>query len=316
MGLIAYGITMSVLANKHAAPAAKPAAAVTMPSNAKNVPVANQFKFGIFTNNPTLSADEQKLGHTLNIMAWFSHWNESLQSNKLTYACSNGYVPEITWESWNGASSNGIVDNPFPLSNIAQGTYDNYIKQQLQVIKDTCKNQTVIIRFDHEMDTPVGTVSYYPWQGDPTAYIAAWQHVVSISRSIDPNIKWLWSPNRGTSIAAQYYPGSQWVDYVGLTLNRGTLEEQIPSFATFYQENQAVLQSFNKPIIISETTDQEGLGMTSKAQWVNGMFNFIEQNPKILAVVWFDGSPAYSYDSSPATLAAFQQGLNSIEGKD
>lgn len=279
---------------------AKPAAI----SNAPNVPTPGSLKFGIFTDTPNVQPDEQRLGAKLNILAWFAHWQDNLANNKLAYACQQGYVPIITWESWNGQQK---LQKAYPLAAIAKGTYDKQIKQRLQAVASTCKGQTVIIRFDHEMDTPKGVVGWYPWQGDPVAYIDAWRHLVTISRSIDPNIKWLWSPNRGTPTAKLYYPGKQYVDYVGLTLNKGTLEPQEQSFAQFYSENQSVIESFGKPVLIGETTYDERTG--DKAAWVTGMFAYAKQNKHIVGLVWFNGSADYSYDSSAATVAAFKKGL-------
>lgn len=275
-----------------------------------NVPgLAKPLKFGMYTNDPNPANDNAKLGYQMDIMAWFTHWNGNLKNNKLVTACQQGYVPEITWESWNGSQGAGN----YPLAAIAAGKYDGFITAQLRQVQQTCRKQTVIIRFDHEMDLPPGEAGWYPWQGDPSEYIAAWRHVVTLGRRVNPNIKWLWSPNRGTALAADYYPGSEYVDYVGLTLNHENLPEEIQykTFAAFYGANQRVIESFNKPIIISETTSDEALG--NKPAWVRGMFSFAEQNPKITALVWFNGKPGYSYNSSLATLAAFRSSLRTLK---
>lgn len=281
----------------------------TKVTNANNVPQAGQkLKFGIYTDSNSIQANVKELGTKPAIIAWFKQWNSDLGSGKLSYVCSQGYVPMITWESWGGAGVTGN-NSTFTLDDIASGKYDALIKQNIQHVKDVCGSQTVIIRFDHEMDTPPGVPGWYPWQDDPQAYIAAWQHIVGLARPIDPSIKWLWSPNRGNAIAQDYYPGDQWVDYVGLTLNHGTLETQYSTFTQFYADNQAVIESYGKPIIIGETTSDETLG--GKAAWVTDMFNFAHSDKNIVGIVWFNGSPAYQFDSSQTSLNAFRQALSS-----
>lgn len=273
--------------------------------------LGSTLQFGLYMNAPTPTQYEQELGVKLGIIGWFSHWNTPLANNKLRYACSEGYVPAITWESWDGAGTTG---NPYPLQAIAHGDYDTLIRQDLEAVAATCKGHKVIIRFDHEMDVEAGKANWYPWQGDPTDYVAAWQHVVAMGRSIDPNILWLWSPNRGTTATKQYYPGNQWVDYVGLTLNRGTAVTQYQSFAQFYDASKTVLEAFGKPMIISETTSTEQFG--DKAAWVTNMFETVEQDHQIDALIWFNETPDYSFDSSPAVLKAFQTALAHIAQGD
>jgi beta-mannanase len=285
--------------------------ATTMVSNVNNIPKEGTgLKFGMYIDAPSPQPYNALLGRQMNIMAWFVHWDDNILSNKLQTSCSEGYVPVITWESWNSTNSG----NSYNLSDIAAGKYDSLIKNQLTEIKNTCKNQTVIIRFDHEMDTPVGITGWYPWQGNPTAYVQAWQHVVGISHQVDPNIKWLWAPNRGTPNSLLYYPGGKWVDYVGLTLNRGSLESQYSTFQDFYTQNQQIIESLNKPVIIGETTSDSKI-YTDNAIWVTQMFEYAKSNPNITALIWFNGSssePSYSFKSNTATLNAFKVSLKQL----
>lgn len=289
----------------------KPKAA-TFISNQPNVPAIGSLKFGMYVESKTPGSIEQAIGHKLNIIGLFTHFNQNLGNDKLSYACNQGYVPLVTWESWEGPKHWNHGD-PYPLKKIASGDLDMILKQNLQAVADICKQQTVIIRFDQEFDTNPGVVSYAPWQGDPQAYIAAWQHIVSLSRSIDPNIKWDWSPNRSTVISRLYYPGDEWVDYVGLTLNRNGAVLRQPSppatFADFYTHNNTIEQ-YHKPVIIGETTATEDKDSPSfKADWIRGMFSFCRQDKNIVAVVWFGIGTGYQYNTSPAAVTAFKDSL-------
>ena len=67
----------------------------------------------------------------------------------------------------------------------------------------------------------------YPWYaaGQPKSFVAYWQHVVSAMRSVHgSHFEFMWNPDRGDNGAgdiamgnfANYYPGSGYVDIVGL----------------------------------------------------------------------------------------------------
>lgn len=290
-----------------------------VPTNAHLLPTEGKVqRFGAFTLKPSVSELETAIDHKLDIVAWFQKWDEPFTSDKLKTFCTQNYLPEITWEAWRGEAK--PMRDPYPLADIAAGRFDQHITDRLQELTATCGNNKVIIRFNHEMDTRPGKVDWYPWQGNPTHYVAAWRHVVELGRSINPNIKWLWNPNRGTQYTAPYYPGDAWVDYVGLTLNNpyepGKKRE---SFAAFYGAQQKVIESFNKPILIGETASNEAHpGFRQK--WVSDLFAYLQTNPRILGVVWFDTLHPqghkhidYRITSTPESTQAFRDALNQLQ---
>ena len=63
---------------------------------------------------------------------------------------------------------------------------------------------------------------WYPWaaKGHAAQFIAYWRHIVTAMRSVPgANFKFEWDPNRGdlgVGNLTSYYPGDQYVDYVGL----------------------------------------------------------------------------------------------------
>lgn len=300
---------IALLGHSHEASApahSSPATAPSMISNTPNVPATHHFQFGMtIASVADANTIQSTLGTKLNLLSWYVPWSVSLAGQKLTYTCRGGYVPIINWESW----QSGTRPTGYALTDIAQGRYDALIRQNLTAVKKTCQSQVVIIRFDAEMDTPTGVVSYTPWQGDPKAYTATWKHLVTMSRTIDPSIKWLWSPNRATTTATAYYPGATYVDYVGLSLNRGPLESTITSFGEFYAQNKAIEQ-YQKPIIIGEATDTEG---PAKATYITGMFQTVQTTSPLAGLVWFNGPDAsnpYQYNSSAASVAAFKGSLH------
>ena len=280
--------------------------------NRSNVPTNGSFKFGMFSDEPFVGKDEKKIDAKLNIVGWFVHWNESMHSNKLKNACSFGYVPEITWETW--VRAKGVDGNSNILNEIVDGRYDKKINDDIDSISKSCTDKTVLIRLNHEMETaPNEPNRYYPWQGNPEMYIKAWKHIVNISRKKNKNIKYIWSPNRGNMYTSLYYPGEKNVDYVGLTLNHhGEVEHEFTTFQSFYEPNKTVIESFNKPIIISETAFTDSDNPADKAAWIDSMFSYVQSNKKITAVVWFNSVKAMRYDTSPESIQAFKDNLKQI----
>lgn len=292
------------------------------PTNQQNVPTNGQpLKFGAYIinqNNP--DSIEQMLGDKLNVVGWYTHWDTPLAGQKLKETCARNDVPSITWESWNSGNP-ADVTTPYSLKDIAAGKFDNKIRADLQNATKVCKNQVMIIRFDHEMNSNVGSVLWYPWQGDPSNYVAAWRHVVGIGHQVSPNIKWLWSPNHTATedLVDPYYPGGKWVDYVGVSLNRvDNAPEEPQSFASFYEKSRVKIESFNKPVIIAETAVVEGNSPTRKADWILNMFSYARHRKHIVAILYYNGETkragipknSYMFDSSQVSLDAFKQALS------
>jgi mannan endo-1,4-beta-mannosidase len=268
---------------------------------------------GVYITDPTPSSYEVMLKQKVSIVAWFVHWDEPIDNEKLAYACSRGYVPQITWES---RKKDELQKTTYSLDKINAGDYDDFIRSELQSVKRICKDQPVIIRFDHEMDTDPGRVAWYPWQGKPDSYVKAWKRVVGIGHDVSQTIKWLWSPNRGVQATKLYYPGDEWVDYVGMTINRNPKQHLYTSFAVFYSHNQKVIESFNKPVMISETTyDEYGGTAESKVAWIQSMTQAIKANPRIVSFAWFRAHDGQAVDSSPQSIAALTDAFAALESK-
>lgn len=272
---------------------------------------ASPTQFGAYLNE---DANSDRLEHALDemidIVGWFEHWtNDSISTNKLNSACHNGQIPLITWESWGGHSD----PTEFPLEAIAAGTYDGKIADFLGEITRICGDSPAIVRFNHELEMrPSYGMAWYPWQGQPEAYIDAWRRIVTISHAMNPNIKWLWSPNRADEYTVEYYPGDAYVDYVGLTLNHPPdYVPYAPSFEEFYGPNKKFLEAYGKPVLIGEMAfdypDEK-----VKAKWIQEAFRYMSDDPNIVAFVWFNQQfdhLDYTITSTPAVRQAFSESL-------
>lgn len=220
-----------------------------------------------------------------------------LYSNEASNLRATGQTPMVTWEPHE------------PLSQIASGAHDSYLHEQAQAARSW--GSTLLIRFGHEMN---GT--WYPWAGSPESFVAAWRHVVSVFRADGvTNVSWVWSPNvqEGTKYPIPpYFPGDEWVDYVGLDgYNWGTAtgwsswESLQAVFAASYS---IVTQLSAKPVMIAEISSSETGG--DKAAWIrDGFISTIPQSfPRVTAVIWFDKAQEddWSIDSSQAALDAYR----------
>ena len=131
------------------------------------------------------------------------------------------------------------------------------------------------------------------WQGiDSELYIRAWRHIVSMSDEICPQIRWIWSPNIMSEYARPYYPGEDYVDYVGITVNLpASTSLKYNDFGEFFLQSCKgnALGEFKKPVIISETgfhsnkEDHE-----DSINFILSVFKYIRHDPNLKAVVFLD----------------------------
>jgi beta-mannanase len=119
----------------------------------------------------------------------------------------------ITVEPWTW-SRDAKHESPDQLyTGIVAGSYDHLIGALCQ--KAASLTSEVTIRWAHEMD--LGN-NRYPWSSwMPVQYVTAYRHFVDTCRMAGRGLRFMWSP-RGEPNLQEYYPGSAYVDSIGLTL--------------------------------------------------------------------------------------------------
>jgi hypothetical protein len=266
---------------------------------------------------------EALLKHQMEYALWFQAWgndDRAFPSYWVGLAAQKGLVPVITWEPWR---RNFIVPTAlqpaYSLSSIASGAHDVYIRSWAQGAK--AAGTPMIIRFAHEQSTQPGSRQWYPWQGDPEGYKAAFRHIVTIFRQEGAtNVQFLWSAMWLDQWASQYYPGDDVVDLVGTTvLNHGTGATaswaQWRTFDDLFSGQYQAARQWNKPIIITELATAEQGG--DKAAWLRDCFTSLQTKyPLVRGVLLFEVQsdreyPAinWSVASSPASMAAFEAAI-------
>ncbi len=176
------------------------------------------------------------------------------------------------------------------------------------------------------------TGNWYPWEvtdaTDAANFAAYFRNIVTSMRSVPgQSFKFVWNPNAGNSFGnaytpAQAYPGSAYVDYVGIDVyDEGWSTPPTPQSAWANQLTQSWgldwLAGFaavqGRPMVIPEWgigTTSDGHGMGDDPYFVTQFANWIAQND----VAW---TSYFNYDTSdaahdlldaqfPSSLTAFQ----------
>jgi hypothetical protein len=278
------------------------------PPSAK-IPPATGALFGAFVGVGSESPDDFEAEEALIGRRWvidnrfysFEDWI----NDRTRWIIERHTIPLVTWEPHE------------PLDEIIAGMHDEVFHQRAEGAK--ALGAEIFLRWGHEMNG-----NWYPWsgamnggaEGGPEKYIAAYRHVHDLFVADGAtNVVWVWCP-LVTDVPAEpwnhwsnYYPGDEYVDWVGLdAYNWGTASDccvwtTFPSLITaLYQDYKDV-----KPLMLPETSSAEVGG--DKAAWIGEMHRTLMENyTAIKAVVWFDidKETDWRIASSEKTLDAYR----------
>ena len=165
------------------------------------------------------------------------------------------------------------------------------------------------------------------WEG-PERFKAAYRHVVDRVRARGArNIKWMFHTNNYSypldtwNFAPAYYPGSDYVDWLGLSVYGQQFKDEpwadIPSLLDWPYKEISGLDP-NKPIMIAEWATGEFPHSGNKEDWIKqGLELFRTRYPRIKAAVywherWQNQDGSYSnlrVNSSVESLQAYREGV-------
>jgi beta-mannanase len=204
-------------------------------------------------------------------------------------------VPMITWEPWLKDFDKTLhpqlrdkeARDKGGLKDISEGVYDFHLEKWTNDLK--LYHQPIFIRFGHEMNDPYR----YPWgphNNSSEHFIAAWKHVVDYFEEVGiDNVIWVWSPHIAYGLFEEYYPGDEYVDWVGVgTLNYGIVAtwSEWWSFDEIFGNHYKQIDQFNKPIMSTEFGSLAVGG--DRAEWYKKAFcEFPEKYPNLKSVVFF-----------------------------
>jgi hypothetical protein len=249
------------------------------------------------TTAQSLALRRQQTGRDPRILQFFYQWSDKLPSSYPTLP--QGAIPMLTWRG---------ID----YADILNGSQDTLIGQQADRLAKYGK--PVFLRWAWEMNG-----SWYAWGGtengnNPANFVLAWQHLHQIFVAHKAtNVGWVWAPNwesnprEAWNDFKNYYPGDDYVDWVGISGygDSGLTPEVL--YGAIYNTYAS-----HKPIMLAEVGAIDRGGST-KADWINAMRDWVKSHPSLAAVVWYDTdhSPGtkenFRADSSPGTLDAYRQ---------
>ena len=238
------------------------------------------------------------VGHNPNLLGQYLAWGSPFDANAATNAKNYGALYYMAWEPFSQS-----------VASIANGASDSYITTFAKAVR--AFGSPVAISFGHEMNG-----NWYPWgTTDTTAaeFVAAWRHIHDLFAAAGAtNVVWIWNPNVVNPMPdvqlSPYWPGSAYVDWVGLT---GYFPTTGPdTFSGIYQPTITEVRKFtSKPFIIAETSVETGPDQLAS---VRNLIGGVEASSDVLGFVWFnfnkDGVD-WSVTDRPDVRAALASGI-------
>jgi hypothetical protein len=244
----------------------------------------------------------------------------------MTYGMNfNAYSSHFSAAKQEGAAMQIALQ---PLNGINEVQDNDYLRQ---FARDAANSGIpVFLRFANEMNDPTS-----PWYIDAEVYKTKYRIVANVFHQEAPNVVMVWAPNYFPPNNIQsYYPGDEYVDWVGVSLYKEYLpsldplgqnidrEKYLTNLANIYN-----LYSDHKPIFISESgvtyTDQKtGQDITNWAMYqMKQFYAYLPMlYPKVKAVYWFDSNHqipslgiyrSYSLSANQAILGTYQDCISS-----
>jgi hypothetical protein len=206
-----------------------------------------------------------------NLVGYYSGWTQPFDMASARMLQAHGAVPFVQ-----------IDPTATSIKGIANGTYDDYLRSYADSVRNF--RHAVVIGFGHEMNA-----SWYSWgyKRVPAAtFVGAWRHIVTLFRKEGAqNVTWLWTLQAvepGTGPIASWWPGAQYVTWVGID---GFYYRPSDTFASIFGKTITQVRTFtSKPVLLSEIAVGPAAGQFAKIQDLfHGMARY-----KTLGLVWFD----------------------------
>ena len=284
---------------------------------------------------------EKLVGKHQAIIASSSYWGEqTFPTENLNLIWRHNSIPLLFWSPWDKPYEEDSGPDKFSLNAILEGKWDAYIDRWADDAK--MFGQPIFVSFCNEMNG-----SWFPWAGahygagtiipnsSPLAYEGpelfkkAYRHVVDRVRARGAkNILWVFHVMDYSipvgylwNTAAAYYPGDDYVDWMGLSVyGQQYLDDRWSPFLPLVEWpcKELSLISPNKPIMLAEWGCGEYPQSGSKAQFIKDAFELMEKKfPNIKAAVfwherWQNDDSDYSNlkaNSSPEALQAYREGV-------
>jgi hypothetical protein len=271
------------------------------------LPTAPASYLGVYETGPPgtyqpVASFTSVVGKQPNLVGYYSGWQEAFQAPFAEQVRSHGAATILQWDPTDTS-----------VSKIAAGGYDNYLRAFADSVRKF--GSPVVIGFGHEMNA-----YWYTWgygKLPAATFVAAWRHIVTLFRSQGANnVTWLWTlqaDEKGTGPIASWWPGAQYVTWVGVDGYYYLPSENF--FSIFGQTIAQVRTITSKPLLLSETAVGPQAGKAAK---IPGLFAGM-RHYGTLGLVWFDISQdggTYSQDwrieNSLGAETAFRRAVSGL----
>jgi mannan endo-1,4-beta-mannosidase len=294
---VTFAVTRVTLSSSHSH---HPARSASLPSDQASY-------LGVYETGPPRTYEPVAnfttvIGRQPNLVGYYSGWPERFKTSFAEAAREHGAATIVQ------------MDPTFiSVAAIAAGRYDAYLRSFAGSVRNF--GYPVVIGFGHEMNAP-----WYTWGYGHLAastFIAAWRHIVTLFRNQGAdNVTWLWTlqaDEYGTGPIASWWPGAQYVTWVGID---GYYYRPSDTFASVFGKTIAEVRMFTGlPVLLSETSVGPEAGQAAK---IPGLFAGMRQYGT-LGLVWFDiaqDNGIYHQDwhieDNPAAEAAFRQNVSAL----
>jgi len=285
---------------------------------------------------------EEMVGKHQAIIASSSFWGEqSFPMENVNMTWRHGSVPLVFWSPWDRPYEQRKDPDRFSLTAILDGQWNRYIDDWAD--QAHAFGKPMIVSFCNEMNgdwfpwsgiyygggkkLETGTGGSRRWEG-PETFKRAYRYVVDrVRRRGADNIQWLFQTNNYSfpldtwNLAPAYYPGSDYVDWLGLSVYGKQFGDEPwvdfwPLVDWPYQEIARL--DPKKPIMIAEWATAEFPEAGDKAAWIREAFGIMQDKlPRVKAEVywherWQNEDESYSnlrVNSSPEALAAYRKAV-------
>jgi hypothetical protein len=281
--------------------------ALSLSCSALAGPPSQPFLFGAYTGpNVSLQQFETEINHTIAIDDHFQTFYE-LPKQAVAEDIEAGIMPMIVWDSDDNNGGSVLA------TDILAGKYDAQIAAEADSI--AALGVPVILEWEPEMTgaqrMPLFFANVTQTQWGPT-YVAVWLYMRNIfAQQGATNVQWAWSPGagayttewRGKIKCQPYFPGPQYVDWMGLHVYNKTktpepydTDNDVVSFYAMAQQ-----WAPGKPLISSQT-GASNYGELAP-EWISTAESGLKtEYPLIRGFVWFNSG---TYTLKGDGLAAF-----------
>ena len=341
--LLLLGFAMSLMLTVSATSSTPPETSGALAVPDKGAYTGAFVDFGEGEDKVTLEAIEkfEKLvGKHQAIIAFANYWGEHEFSVKNAQIVSRyGAIPLIFWSPWDKPYEENKLPDAYNLYNVLSGMHDGYIDKWAESVRDFGK--PVMVAWGIEMNGV-----WFPWSGyyygggqknpdhdspetiGPEIYKQAYRYVVDRVRAKGArNIQWVFHVNNASWPAenwnkyANYYPGPEYVDWLGLSVyGKISKSWDWSSFTDVFHHAYDEITTLDpsKPIMVAEWGVGEYPRDGDKAEWITKAFRDMQEHyTKIKAAVfwherWQNKDESYSnlrVNSSPEALSAYREGV-------